>query len=208
MRALWLLGCFACGGDTPTDATDSPLPTNPTPTGTRAATADSGTVSKLVPMEPHLQLPVNVCFTQAFVDAFGKSEGPGILSHWEAVAPKVDMFRVVACDAKVPSLLVLNAKDVPVIEITRDAVRYELHVSTGSNLLTDDELGGCTSEMSSTRLLTHEVGHALGLPHSCEMGAPCEGDAEAALMHWHLPSCTSTTVGTWDEDALVQIHGL
>jgi hypothetical protein len=68
--------------------------------------------------------------------------------------------------------------------------------------------GGCTDGFSLQGTLTHQVGHVLGLGHSCEQAAPCADPAlQEATMYWAGVPC-DTGPSTLGEDDLAGIHAL
>ena len=56
---------------------------------------------------------------------------------------------------------------------------------------TEDVLrGACSGAYSVESVATHEVGHAVGLDHTCEEGFPCLGEGHGeAVMNYQLASC-------------------
>jgi hypothetical protein len=71
--------------------------------------------------------------------------------------------------------------------------------------------GACTTGISLQATLTHDLGHVLGLAHSCEQGDACtDADARSATMYWSMSACDASpsTLGSDDIEGLQAIYGV
>jgi len=70
--------------------------------------------------------------------------------------------------------------------------------------------GGCADEYSMIAIATHEIGHQLGLGHSCEDGELCnDPDLLEATMYWSVPECNASTssIAPDDIEGLTILYG-
>lgn len=95
--------------------------------------------------------------------------------------------------------------------VVYDVPRPQLLVfAAGDSWLPDSEIaaGSCRDEFSLQSALTHQLGHVLGLGHSCEEGEACTEDLAAATMDWSTSQCdtTQSTLAQDDIDGLAAIY--
>lgn len=65
----------------------------------------------------------------------------------------------------------------------------------------------CPAPTSLQRMLTHELGHVIGLAHSCDEGEPCpDPNAPDAIMYWTTDQC-DTELGPDDVAGVEAIYG-
>jgi hypothetical protein len=75
---------------------------------------------------------------------------------------------------------------------------------------TDIDAGLCLGESSMEAVLTHEVGHLLGMAHSCEDGDVCSDSLlREATMYWSAGPCDTngSTISQDDIDGLTALYG-
>ncbi len=73
----------------------------------------------------------------------------------------------------------------------------------GIDLATTEEVssGTCADQLAAETLVTHEIGHLLGLGHSCELGEVCtEADQQEATMYWSPEPCDLGWTELGDDD--------
>lgn len=93
-----------------------------------------------------------------------------------------------------------------------EAPPFEIVVNQGGAWATDAAIaaGDCEGRVSLQSVLTHELGHVLGLADACERGGACgDEDAPDATMAWSMATCDAgaSTLGTDDVDGLEAIYG-
>jgi MYXO-CTERM domain-containing protein len=74
----------------------------------------------------------------------------------------------------------------------------------------DIETGDCSGRRSAQAVLTHELGHVLGLDDSCDASEACtDEDARAATMYWAKEVCDTdaSTLGADDIEGLAALYG-
>ncbi len=71
------------------------------------------------------------------------------------------------------------------------------------------EAGDCVDQLSMQGMLTHFLGHAVGLDLSCAQGEVCDSAETVATMYWSHAPCDSSisSLATDDEDGLWAIYG-
>jgi len=55
-------------------------------------------------------------------------------------------------------------------------------------------------ELYLEAFLTHQIGHILGLAHSCDDGDACSGELASATMFWAYPSCELSAASIEEDD--------
>lgn len=67
--------------------------------------------------------------------------------------------------------------------------------------------GTCTDETSLDRLLQHQLGHVIGLVHSCEAGETCtDAELRKAVMYWSSGPCVPAAIGLDDRRGLAWLY--
>lgn len=94
---------------------------------------------------------------------------------------------------------------------TDEPASFALVVNDGFLFASDAAIaaGECTDAVSLQAFVTHELGHPLGLGHSCEMGEPCDEEEAAATMSGVLGLCDSapSTLEADDEAGIDALYG-
>lgn len=68
--------------------------------------------------------------------------------------------------------------------------------------------GTCTDELNVDLVLRHELGHVLGLPHTCDEGETCTDEAaQRAVMYWSFPPCDAHTWNDADVALIAEEYG-
>lgn len=93
-----------------------------------------------------------------------------------------------------------------------EAAPAELILADGAWWALDAEIeaGECSDRVSLQGMLTHELGHVLGLAESCEQREACtDADAVDATMYWAVEVCDTgaSTLGADDVAGLAAIYG-
>ncbi len=81
----------------------------------------------------------------------------------------------------------------------------------GSDIIFNDDVdygttedigsGACSGEVSIQGVATHEIGHMLGMGHSCEQGQACDNaDFREATMYWSVGPCDLSQNDINDDD--------
>ena len=91
----------------------------------------------------------------------------------------------------------------------RDA---DIIFNDGFDWATDQQIAdeNCSNEHSIQSTATHEIGHLVGLGHSCEEGDACsELPKQRATMFWSAGACAKTRsqIGADDIDGITAIYG-
>lgn len=88
-----------------------------------------------------------------------------------------------------------------------------LQTIIGAALVFNDGWGGCGFWSSSdyrnfSEVLAHELGHTIGLAHSCRQGESCDAEARAALMNWSASfDGRGATLQTHDRRSVLELYG-
>ena len=219
MGWVWVLGLALGGCRVDTQGTLEPAPELPG-TGTPTASVDTGDTSEdtlgspVVALDPRLTLPVTYCTTEAFASRLTPEETAALFAGWEAADPDQVLFVDGGqCGDDLRAQLWLDYDG----EVT--GVIANLWGQSGVTVLAfgdvawttqaEIDAGNCTNAFNLQREVAHQVGHAAGVPNSCEQGEPCEEASRLdALMFWATAPCEDLAWTSWDIAALSAVQGL
>lgn len=90
------------------------------------------------------------------------------------------------------------------------AVDGDIIFNDGLTFVTDEDIanGNCNGDFSVQAIATHEIGHIIGLDHSCDEGEICDDPVlQNATMFWSVPPCDAGP-STPNEDDLAGLAQL
>lgn len=92
----------------------------------------------------------------------------------------------------------------------RVATDSDIIFNDGHRWISDEDIeaGNCTGQTSIQAVATHEIGHLIGLDHSCEREDIClDPVLRNATMYWSAGPCTPNTVNRDDIESINALYG-
>ena len=154
-------------------AQTEPVPWSDIPTDLQPGPpSDSTGPDPITLMSPRLDaFPASTCIDSALIDLAGLDEVESALDLWDNAVPE-QVFDVVGPCTGSADLRLLYDPDLELPGITsRNVSQVDIVVGNPPNpwvFRADVEEGACTDQIALNTFLAREIGHAMGIPNSCE----------------------------------------